>query len=232
MARLSVGVLLENDHLQPVRVANARGSVRVHYMRTPARTDNTDFRTLMAALDPNKIYEMNRIARAVGIPNSETRLIVSALVESGQLMVVKKQHGKRTRTFYRLSRTTPVDSTTEFPSAPMSDCAPKPSSYEVFKTMKPGIGYCASSLAEHLNVSVRRARALLSALHHDGHVVRMKTPLEHHSRPVYLVAGSQPDRTSAESTVLTSWWSTQPTFDVEYGRSLRMLRAIAEASRR
>ncbi|WP_196485440.1 hypothetical protein [Burkholderia cepacia] len=157
------------------------------------------------------------------------RPLVDALLDNGQLQPVRVVNPSgSTRVYYMRRAAGDTDANCALP--PLVDGVAKLCSSDVFRTMKPGIGYRASTLAEHLKLSVRRVTELLAALQRDGRVVRTKLPLERHPHPVYFVAGSQPGDAS-QLIGLASTWSAQSTFDIEYGRSLRALRSIAEASR-
>uniref|UniRef100_UPI003BEEF3CA hypothetical protein n=1 Tax=Burkholderia arboris TaxID=488730 RepID=UPI003BEEF3CA len=238
-----VEALVSEARLQPVRVTTPGNVSRRFYARPVeaagcAAVANSDVgKALLAALSLDRIYEMYQIAKMVGVKNAAVRAHVFALVESGHLIVTTKKRGNRTSALYQLAQTAPIGGTVATAKVtvptltPTETRAPKATAVDVFNVMKPKVGYRVTTLAQTLGLSIRRTTELLAVLQRDGRVVRVMLTESRVPQPAYYVSGTEPRAPVPPATVLATLWAERPTFDDEYGRSLRALREIAEASR-
>lgn len=233
VTRSCVTVLVDTGKFERVRVMIPGGASRWFYARVDApvmqRAITGADASLLAALAANKLYQMYQLARLANVGTSEIRSRVTALVESGHLVVVNKAEGNRIRARYRLAKTAlseAPDRTTPNPA----DDIPQATAHHILEAMTPGVAYRATTLGTSLGLSARRTTELLAVLLRDARVVRtMSTDRVPH--PLFYVAGSAPGADIHRTTTVPSLWSNRPTFDSEYGRSLRSLWVIAEATR-
>lgn len=236
----TIKTLVKEGRLRPVRVSSEGGQARWCYERilmTPADevrapvVDAVD-QAFLATLSVNRLYEMYTLARIAGVTNPEMRVRASALIESGHLIVVKSMRGDRTVTRYRLARAALSDGGEVAVAAdPVANNAPRASATDVFCAMEPNTGYRTSELAKTLGLGVRRTAGLLAVLQRDGRVVRIMGKQGRNPTPIFYVAGSEPSPPAPAPMAVATLWIDRPTFDDEYGRSLRSLREIAEATR-
>lgn len=235
-----VELLVNDGRLRSVKASSEGGQKRGFYERVmPPATDGVPTKivdaadiALLAALSVNRLYEMYRLARLADVGTPIMRMRVSALVESGHLVVVKTTRGDRTLTRYRLARTalSETDATTETVAETAHD-APRASATDVFCAMAPNTGYRVSELAKKLGLALPRMNELLAVLQRDGRVVRIMETQARNPHPLFYVAGSEPRVGAPPRIKVPTPWTERPTFDEEYGRQLRSLRDIAEASR-
>uniref|UniRef100_UPI003BEF11A3 hypothetical protein n=1 Tax=Burkholderia arboris TaxID=488730 RepID=UPI003BEF11A3 len=229
-----VEALVSEARLQSARVTTLGNVARRFYARPVeaagcAAFANSDAgKTLLAALSLDRTYEMYQIAKTVGVKSAAVRAQVFALVESGHLIVNTKKRGSRTSALYQLAQTAKIAVPTRTPTETR---APKATAVDVFNVMEPKVGYRVTTLAQALGLSIRRTTELLAVLRRAGRVARVMLTDSRVPQPAYYVSGTESRASAPSATVVATLWTERPTFDDEYGRSLRVLREIAEASR-
>ncbi|OXJ21381.1 hypothetical protein CFB82_41560 [Burkholderia sp. HI2714] len=241
--RAIVEQLIEDGKLCAVRRITGSGG-RWCYGRAPLaahskspRREDADARqsALLAAIKPERLYEMYELARVLGVETRQIRPLVMILTGSGALIASQKVRSNRSITLYRLARGTVASTEAQgekIEPSTLRDGVPKLTSSDVFKAMQSGIGYRAADLAARLGLSTRRVTELLCALTRDKRVVRTRHTIERiQSHALYFVAGTVPRESTAPASTRPSPLSSQPAFDHEYARSLRAFRDLATSSR-
>lgn len=185
-------------------------------------------RRIFDVMKPGRAYQPARVAERIGMTTSTVRELMERMVIAGELEQgwFHNSKGNRQPCFFRPDKNAPFGCYDEARRA-VEVCAS-----DVLEAMQPGVGKRVHEIAKLHMIPLHRATTLLSILVREKLAVKRATGNAHRRHDMYYIAGTEPGAKELTASSRTAQsFVDQPTFDAEYGRTLRSLGDICKTGR-